>query len=80
MRSFKLGDFTDYYAILGVDSLATTDEIRKAYRQKSKNCHPDVLINVKDLTDEEAEQATRMFYTIQLSKQILSQKRKLEME
>ena len=72
MRSFKLGDFTDYYAILGVDSLATTDEIRKAYRQKSKNCHPDVLINVKDLTDEEAEQATRMFYKLTEACEVLT--------
>ena len=78
MRTFKLGDFTDYYAILGVDSLATTDEIRKAYRQKSKNCHPDVLINIKGLTDEEAEQATMMFYQLTEACEVLTDPKRKE--
>lgn len=32
----------DYYKILGVSSLASTDCIRKAFRSKAKALHPDV--------------------------------------
>ena len=33
---------TSHYAVLGVDRDATAQQIKRAYRQQSKTCHPDV--------------------------------------
>ncbi|HWT76438.1 MAG TPA: molecular chaperone DnaJ [Mobilitalea sp.] len=36
-----MADKRDYYEVLGVDSTATEDELKKAYRQLAKKYHPD---------------------------------------
>ncbi|MFM7899485.1 MAG: J domain-containing protein, partial [Actinomycetota bacterium] len=32
---------TDHYAVLGVARNATTDDIRRAYRNRMRTAHPD---------------------------------------
>ncbi|MBO4837209.1 MAG: molecular chaperone DnaJ [Clostridia bacterium] len=32
----------DYYEVLGIDKNASTEDIKRAYRKKAKECHPDL--------------------------------------
>ncbi|KAL7619992.1 hypothetical protein AAE478_010541 [Parahypoxylon ruwenzoriense] len=55
----------DYYELLGVDRQATDDEIKKAYRKKALELHPDR--NYGDV-----ENATQRFAEVQAAYEVLS--------
>lgn len=56
---------TDYYDLLGVDHQATDEEIKKAYRKKALELHPDR--NYGDV-----ENATQKFAQVQSAYEVLS--------
>lgn len=37
----------NYYKILGISETATTEQIKRAYREKAKLCHPDINPSAK---------------------------------
>lgn len=43
-----MADKRDYYEVLGIDKSASADEIKKAYRKKAKQYHPDLNPGDKD--------------------------------
>lgn len=55
----------DYYDLLGVERTATDDEIKKAYRRKALELHPDRNYG-------NVENATRLFAEIQSAYEVLS--------
>ncbi len=63
-----MADKRDYYEVLGVSKNATDDDIKKAYRKKAKECHPDLHPN-----DEEA---VKRFAELNEANEVLSDPQK----
>ncbi len=60
------------YAILGVESNATDEEIKKAYRAMAIKCHPD---NASNLGDEAIRQATESMKQINMAWEVVKMAR-----
>lgn len=69
-----LPDMRKYYAILGCDPSVSDDELKRCYREKSLQYHPD-RISSKDLAPDFLKFAEEKFKEIQNAYQIVTQHR-----
>ena len=70
-----VGKISDAYEILGVAKAMTLEEIKKVYRVKRKEFHPDALIS-KGLPEELIEKAKEKFIEIQAAFEIIEKEKK----
>ena len=63
-KSDKPEELRDFYKVLGITQTATDDEVKKAYRTKARETHPDL----------HPEMDTSAFQEVEDAKEVLSDK------
>ncbi|GFH44866.1 hypothetical protein CTEN210_01340 [Chaetoceros tenuissimus] len=66
----------DYYSLLGLTSNANQDEIKKAYRKKSLQHHPDKVAQFAKTQNKSAEEIQAQFVRIKEAYETLSEPKK----
>ena len=69
----------DYYKILNVSSSASTSEIKRAFRKKAKELHPDIPHNVRNTDGKKANERVLM-RLIRAYEALLDAKRRAEFD
>lgn len=64
-------DYIDYYAVLNLPQHATVDDVRRAYRKKVMDCHPDLFPDDPD--------KLRLFDTVKEAYETLTHPQKKQM-
>lgn len=59
-----MADFIDYYKVLGIDKIASQEEIKRAYRKLARKYHPDL--------NPDNEEAKKKFQQINEAHEVLS--------
>lgn len=68
----------NYYSVLGLNLNASTEEVKKAYRDIALTCHPDKLIHIKD--DDEKKRRVEKFKEATKAYEILMNSNKNQYE
>ena len=69
----------DYYALLGIKRNASPDDIRRAYKKKSLQLHPDKIAQRASAGDKTEEEIRRDFQRVKEAYETLSDPQKREM-
>ena len=72
----RANPLSDAYRTLGVKPSASDDEVKRAYREKAKSCHPDVLRS-QGASDRKVAEATEKMAKVNAAWTAISKERNI---
>lgn len=72
----RANPLADAYRTLGVKPSASDDEVKRAYREKAKSCHPDVLRS-QGASDRKVAEATEKMAKVNAAWTAISKERNI---